>query len=246
VLITENTLRARLGTGCSGELHLARQDILTPAARDYIREHRIKLVRAGEERLPPTFEGGFKDSAGRHYRAKPEQMTHLYGNHLVCKTHPRIALRGKLDSLQAGVLEGQILAGKKGERDLVLELEEILGFLRRLLACEVKEERFEWETLLGMDEAALRAASHNPEKFCGMPLHPPSYKMGELAVRLNSLRTAALEAELAAVAAFTGEGGAAAREDILRSLNRLSSVFHILYCRQAVLTKGEWLSGRDE
>ncbi|MCL2856243.1 MAG: hypothetical protein FWE19_00770 [Oscillospiraceae bacterium] len=246
MLITENILRARRGANPSGELCLASGDVLTPAARDYIREHHIKLVWCKEDETPCAFKSGYKDNAGRRYRVKPEHMTHLYGNYLVPKTHPRIALRGKLDCLQAKVLEGQVLAEKQAERALVLELEEVLGFLRRLLACEVKEEPFEWDALLGMDEAALRKASHDPEKFCGMPFRPPSYKMGELAVCLNSLRASAREVELAAVAAFTDEGGEAVRKDILQSLNRLSSAFHILYCRQAVRKKGEWQSGHDE
>ena len=246
MLITENTLRARRGGGCLKELRLALSDILTPAARDYLRTHGVKLIWRGEDKAPRTFGGGYTDSAGHHYREKPEHMTHLRGNHLVGKTHPRIALRGKLDSLQAKVLEGQILAQKQGVDETVLALEEILAFLRKLLACEVKEEAFAWETLLGMDAPALRQASHNPEVSCGMPFCLPSYKMGELAVCLNSLRAAAREVELAAALAFTDEHGAAQRGDILQALNRLSSAFHILYCRAAVLTKGEWQFGRNE
>ena len=35
---------------------------------------------------------------------KPEHMTQLFGNKLVCKDHPRILFRGKLDALQADVV----------------------------------------------------------------------------------------------------------------------------------------------
>ena len=41
---------------------------------------------------------------------KPEEMTHLRGNRLVPKTHPRIRFRGQLDSLMAQVLELQCRA----------------------------------------------------------------------------------------------------------------------------------------
>lgn len=41
---------------------------------------------------------------GAGYGEKPEHMTHLRGNLLVPKTHPRIAFRGQLVSLQAEII----------------------------------------------------------------------------------------------------------------------------------------------
>ena len=54
--------------------------------------------------------------------------------------------------------------------------------------------------------------------------------MGELALRLNTIRAQVREAELAAAAAFEYPGEAP-REDIIRELNRLSSGVYILFCR---------------
>ncbi|MCL2578433.1 MAG: ATP-binding protein [Oscillospiraceae bacterium] len=243
MLITEDILRSRRGSGSLKELYLNLSDQLTPGARDYIRKQEIEII--WDREAPVAFEGGYTDDTGHKYPKKPEHMTHLHGNHLVAKTHPRIILRGKLDSLQAKVMEGQMLAQMQGAESLIRELEEILAYTRHLMACEVKEEEFAWPILLNMDEAALRQASHNTEKSCGMPFCLPSYRMGAPAVCLNTLRAASREVELAAVAAFVDEGGNASRPDILRALNRLSSALHILYCRQAAATKGEWSLGEN-
>lgn len=51
---------------------------------------------------------------------KPETMTHLRGNVLVKKTHPLIALRGEIDSLEAEIIVVQQVILRQG----------ILGFHR--------------------------------------------------------------------------------------------------------------------
>ena len=56
----------------------------------------------------------------------------------------------------------------------------------------------------------------------------PEYTDGEAIVRLNRARCAAREAELKAVAAFTDREGNPTRVDILRAMNRVSSMIYIL------------------
>ena len=56
----------------------------------------------------------------------------------------------------------------------------------------------------------------------------PEVSDGETVLRLNRCRCAARAAELAAAAAFTDEDGNASRADILRALNRMSSMIYIL------------------
>lgn len=41
-------------------------------------------------------------------------MTHLHGNVLVPKTHPQIAFRGMLDSLEAKIMSLQVVASENG------------------------------------------------------------------------------------------------------------------------------------
>ena len=44
---------------------------------------------------------------------KPEHMTHLRGEELVFKDHPRIAFRGAIDSLESEIILFQTLTEKK-------------------------------------------------------------------------------------------------------------------------------------
>ena len=60
----------------------------------------------------------------------------------------------------------------------------------------------------------------------------PEVGDGERILRLNRCRCAAREAELAAAAAFTDENGNAVRTDILRALNRMSSMLYILMIQE--------------
>jgi ethanolamine utilization cobalamin adenosyltransferase len=159
---------------------------------------------------------------------KPEHLTHLSGDRLVSKGHPRIAFRGKMDSLQAKILEVQIRAVEHGNRTLVGELEELLGFVRSLLAAEVTERPVEERTLFGLELDEIRAMSHNPKRASGFGHIRPHYSTGALCVALNALRTEAREVELAAFRAFSVDDGVLERPDILRALNRLSSALYIL------------------
>jgi ethanolamine utilization cobalamin adenosyltransferase len=61
-----------------------------------------KLQRTTNLDVDPTLGGKkrFRTLYGGFLETKPEHMTHLYGNMLVFKDHPRIVFRGKLDSLE--------------------------------------------------------------------------------------------------------------------------------------------------
>ena len=163
-------------------------------------------------------------------REKPEEMTHLRGNQLVKKTHPRIAFRGQLDSLEAAILEAQALAHRQDAPDVRDDLGEVLERVRQVLGAEVKEEPLLEAALLGMDQEELRRASHDIRGRFGMDHPIPGWEMGELALRINTLRTRVREVELAAATAFEAPGEAP-RPDIIRELNRLSSAVYLIFCR---------------
>jgi len=159
---------------------------------------------------------------------KPEHMTSLIGNNLVPKNHPRIVFRGKLDSLQAQVV---LIQCELDDQALIAALGDILNYLREISRCEVLDQPFEQDTLIGLSHAELRAQSHNPQKYFGVPvMRLPDYKFGRDYAQINSLRTAIREAELTAVAAFETEDGVS-RTDIVQALNRLSSAAFVLMCR---------------
>lgn len=188
-------------------------------------------------------------------QSKPEHLTSLFGNTLVVKNHPRIVLRGKLDSFQGRLLEAQLLAEESGDGRLKEELQEILDDCRAILCAEVMDTPLEVRKLLGMTEAELRYVSQHPSEYFGVGHIAPAVEMGEICVVLNSLRAQSREVELAAVGAFCrpapGRQGQRAdqadwagteadagaeyiteRTDLLRALNRLSSGLYVIYCEQ--------------
>lgn len=212
--------------------------ILTPSAKSFLSDHHIKLSYAEEKRQeeiddevkesPKEKKMRYQTIYGGSLDEKPEHMTQLYGNLLVFKDHPRIIFRGKLDSLEAKILEAQILAMKQSLPKLAKDLEEILMFVRNLVRCEVLGETVEEFFLLNMTQKELREQSHHPKKYFGLHHFQPSYEMGEAVIMLNSLRTLTRETELLGYEAFKNNYGAVEREDIIRALNRLSSLFWIL------------------
>ena len=83
-------------------------------------------------------------------------------------------------------------------------------------------------TLCGLTEDEQRRRSHFPQDYYGQPHFMPSAADGAVIARLNRARCAAREAELAAVTAFRDRDGNPTRVDILRAMNRMSSMLYIL------------------
>lgn len=235
-LITDGELRGLWNRAPFSELTVEADAILTPSAKDFLLEHRITL-KTGDPTMtvtPIPERGGAKRyveaATGRELSEKPEDMTHLRGNLLVPKTHPRVAFRGRLDSLMAEIIAAQCAMADRGEGEMAEQLEELLGFLRSILSAEVKEEPLGEVSLLGLDSAGLRRVSHHVKEEIGIPHPVPSYRMGPTVAALNRLRTQVRETELAAARAFETEAGCQ-RRDIVEALNRLSSAVYILLCR---------------
>ena len=198
--------------------YLQKGDRLTGAARDFLSRERIEILPAEQAkqqryRLPG---GGFLEE-------KPEHMTHLNSEVLVPKDHPRILFRGKMDTLEAELILCQL-----AEKELEDPVGEILGLAREILRCEVLEETLVPKPLCGLTEEAQRKRSHFPQDYYGQPHFMPQAADGKAIARLNRARTAAREAELAAVSAFTHRDGRVERPDLLRALNRMSSMLYIL------------------
>lgn len=192
---------------------LAEGDTLTSSARDYLTEERIPIVPAAQAKITR-----YRGLDGCYYEEKPEHMTQLTGEVLVPKTHPRIRFRGSLDSLESRIL---LLALE--EPELQAQCGELLDFVRQILKCEVLEEPFRVDRLLGMTLDQVRTYSQLPQQYLGIPHFMPGPRHGLRVARLNGLRTQVRQTELEAAQAFP-EG----REDIIRGLNRLSSAVYIL------------------
>ena len=192
--------------------YLGKGDQLTSAAKDFLARERIEILPA--DRAKPQ---KWKLPDGGHLAEKPEDMTHLNGDTLVPKTHPRILFRGKVDSLEAEMLLCQLEMP-----DLQPKLRELLTLARNILQCEVLEKPLEERPLCGMDADRIRHCSHFPQQYYHQPHFMPEVADGAYVLRLNKLRTLIRETELAA------NGALPHRQDILKALNRMSSMVYLL------------------
>ena len=148
-------------------------------------------------------------------------MTHLNGEILVPKTHPRIAFRGAMDTLEAELLLCQQQTGES-------RLGQILELARNLLRCDVLDEPVQEAPLCGLSQNELRSRSHFPQKYYDQPHFMPSAEDSAVLLQLNKVRTVIRQTEIAAYEAFCDREGLVTRADILKLLNRLSSMLWIL------------------
>lgn len=249
-ILTEAVLRSQLLPEGTKAYTVTEDTVVTPTAREYLKKRSIELktvsgtggqtIRGSEiqamsrSKIKSNGPLTYVDAeTGRGYREKPEDMTHLRGNLLAPKTHPRIAFRGRLDSLEACILELQALADSEGKNELCGQLGELLDHVRSVLGAEVKDQPLEPKRLFGYDHSQLRYVSHHVKEEIRIDHPVPDYRMGMTALKLNTLRACIREAELAACAAFPGE-----RSDLIEEMNRLSSGAYILFCRQVAGQRG--------
>ncbi len=258
-VITEAILRDELRCNEPETYFIPEGKILSPAAREYLQQRKIAIKKAGEENstaVKVPFSGQstaaqssaastlasesnaqnaakyVDEETGAFYTEKPEHMTQLYSNVLVAKNHPRIVFRGKLDSLQAIFIVTQAQMNTRGTSEKLIEdLDNIVQILRELMRCDVLNEQFTNDKIIGLTHEQLRERSHNPMKFFKVKqMVLPDYKLGLDYAELNRLRTSIRETEVFASEAFR-TNRKCTRPDIIEELNRLSSAVHIIMCK---------------
>ena len=202
--------------------YLSDRDTLTPSARDWLQKERIEILPA--ELAKPE---EYCLQNGAVFREKPEHYTHLHGNLLVPKTHPLIAFRGAMDTLQAQLLLTQETVPPAMRGDVC----QILTLARNILRWEVLAEPARSDKLCGLTADEIRDHSHHPQNYYGVSHFMPECADGHAMLQLNLARCAARNAELAAVRAFTDRSNACTRPDLLQALNRMSSMLYILMIR---------------
>lgn len=223
MLYTEESVKANIRNREGRRIFfLGKGDTLTPAARDWLRKEHIEIVNAEKASF-----GKYRLMGGGYTEEKPEYMTHLNGDVLVRKTHPRIKFRGAVDSLEAVLLDTQLNV----RCVLAADLGDILGLVRMIVRCEVLGEKLPELRLCGMTEKEIRERSHRPQDFYGQPHFMPEYTDGVEVVSINRARCKAREAELCALDAFSDRDGNIQRLDIIQALNRVSSMLYILMIR---------------
>ena len=219
MLYSEEAVRANIRNRDGKRVfYLGKGDQLTSSARDFLSRERIEILPA-EQARPQRY----RLLNGGYVEEKPEHMTHLHGDVLVPKNHPRIVFRGKMDTLEAEMILCQL-----ADKSMEGPVGEILGLARQIIRCEVLEEPLKWDTLCGLTESEQRKRSHFPQEYYGQPHFMPSFTDGLTIARLNRARCAAREAELASVDAFSGREGNLTRQDIPKALNRMSSMLYLL------------------
>ena len=259
-VITERTLR-EAEAGGTKVFVMEKGQILSPAAREYLTDHCIRVEQRQDidqrEKLSgarhksprtdpsPSLE---KDNSvlekiqlsdhytdyetGAFYIKKPEYMTQLFGKTLAMKNHPRIVFRGKLDDVQATIVLFQAqLEAEGGSKELIIDLTDILETLRLMMRAEVLGEAFEKETILGLNHEQLRAHSHYPMKYYNIKQMVLPDK--NLGVTYARLNKLRTEIRETELIAISAykEGRRISHEDIIEGLNRLSSALHIMMCR---------------
>jgi ethanolamine utilization cobalamin adenosyltransferase len=168
-------------------------------------------------------------ATGERLNDKPEHLTHLHDDEsLVDKSHPRMPLRGKLDTLQGLLLEAQCAADEDGARGLVGELGEALELVRAIVGAEVTGRPLaEWK-LGGLGAKELRYHSHHTHEIYGVPFMFPSVRQGPVVARLYTARAYAREAELELYRAFPSGAAEDERSDLKLAMNRLSSALYLM------------------
>lgn len=240
-LLTEERVRQMSDNGTRGPVVVARGDVLTPSARSFLREHRVEVVYPqGRWEEGPEGAGKYRTLFGAVLTEKPEHMTHLKGNLLVFKDHPRIAFRGMIDLLEGEIALCQQVCVREGVPALAEELEEVLDFVRRFIRFDVLEEPVGEVRLCGLTPAELRERSHYPEKYYGQSHFLIRYTDSPAILAVNKVRTVVRQTELAAYRAFRDENGGVTRGDIILGLNRLSSLLWIMMIR---LKAGDYPKG---
>ena len=151
---------------------------------------------------------------------------------------PRIFLRGKLDTLISSTVLVQTGFDGNNKLPAVLRngLSDINVWLWQILQAEVSGEAVPAQSLCGMNAEAIRLVSHDPMKYLGQGHIVPDVALGPNVALLNWLRAQAREVEVAYVQVGME------REDILASLNRLSSAIYVLMLLTVVAESGRDIS----
>ena len=245
-VITEKTLRKMEKEGMLDKIHITEKDILTPSAKEFLDARKISYRKEKSEKRIQEIEKigtgytknvipqegksqqrAYKDYiTGGTYDKKPEYMTQIFGNELVVKNHKRIVLRGKFDTLQAETVR----YWKKYEKNKKLEADfsQVYRFIRDLFISEMTDTGFQERDVLGYDIDTLKDITHNTMKYYKTGhLFEINASYDEAVIDINCLRAISRECEIAAVDAFYKDGRTE-RSDMLKALNRLSSILYLM------------------
>lgn len=163
---------------------------------------------------------------------KASGLTQLNATHYAPKTHPRIKLRGRVDSLHALVLLIQRMARTAGQAGLARDLGTVAAYCRELTSAEYNERPVAELRLQSWDAEEIHKVTHDPKGSLGIEHLTIDENCAELQYWLNMARANSREIEITAMEAFPSPHhpyGAS----ICHAFNRLSSTFYFLQLRLA-------------
>lgn len=252
LFITEDYLKAHFGLRYGGEIILPPGTRFTPSARQLLQERSIgirwqdpkgqhfvsqgdELTDAGHLKQVHALKSDNQRPQNRcqlcesEVAEKPALLTHLDDSHLVPKTHPRIALRGKLDSCISYCVLVQCAMEAQPDK-LRSFMADIRSYLGDVLQAEVLNRPLPLPGLGEFDAQTLHRWSHNPMKHLGHDHMLPDAKYGLVVGQLNYLRGLIRELELQATSVFLDDTLKLSPlgEDIVAGLNRLSSAVYVV------------------
>lgn len=244
--ITEDFLREKFGLAHSSEVQLPEGCRLTPSAQALISERKISIrfvndkgevfVASDEgkpnEKVHPLKTNNQRPqndcwACGSDIQNKPSFMTHLNDEVLVPKNHPRIALRGKIDTCICFWVEAQCLLDDQPPF-ITHAMSDIRSYLGQLLQSEVTGQPLPLPSFGDIDSETIHKWSHNPLKYLGYDHMLPDAQFGLKVAKLNTLRSMIRELELEASRQFIDISMRLEREDIVAGLNRLSSAVYVV------------------
>lgn len=245
MFVTEADLRDQLRQPVAGAtVKVPAGARLSPSAADFVAQWQL-IVDDGTPSSdtqwdkPSTFPVVINTEAprctccGMAVTEKSDALTQLNSCHMVEKTHPRIKLRGKLDSLHAAVLMVQAQALAAAEQRLGADLGTLAAYCRELLSAEYNERPAADLIIDGADPEAIHRATHDPRGELGIGHLTIDGAAPLLQHYLNMLRTQARELEIVAQEAFPSPHHYFG-PSICHAANRLSSAVYYLQLRLAL------------
>lgn len=244
MVLTEEKLRALYKKEKIKELSLDKGTIITPSAQQFLNQMSIKIFK-GIEKKEPTLINECKEVVknkewkyigitGEVYFNKPEYMTVIKENIIVKKNNKRIILRGKLESLEGKFLLIVNVLKEKRNSKLNSDLCSIESFIKKLIISEKTNENLEELNLLGENFNEIKNIFNDHKKYFKMENSLEiSSKSKRIILELNEIRCLVREIEIVAVNTLLKDEGEIEREDIIKSINILSSAIYIM------MVKGE-------
>lgn len=252
--ITEDEARKRFlnGTGASC---LEPGERLTQAAAELLRAnhydvsnceiHKLTFEHASSIPVPGPADAAKQAAKAAPANAKddrPEEAsackpcigrTHLDADTMVHKSHPRIELRGRMDTLisTAVVVQTQFDTKNRLPELLRTGLADVKNWMWQMLCAEASGQPMPAVQVCGMSPNTIRAVSLDPVKFLGQGHVVPDAGLGQNVALLNWLRAQTRELEV--LLAKTGE-----RDDLLEAANRLSTAVYVLVLLTVVAEQG--------